>query len=315
MIDRAALFLADVLASPGALGRAIEAGVPPAAGDLVRARRVLVAGMGSSRFAALDALPHLRAAGVDARVELASVVEAPREPDGAVLVAVSSSGETREAVELARSWPGPVVALTARPTSRLASLATVPVPLAGVDETSGIACQAYRATLAVLLRLGGPGSQEQLRCAVDALDELISGHAAWVGGAADVLDGPEEIHVIGSGRRPGLLEQAALMLREAPRIPALPIDTADWLHVGLYTMLPDGRALLLSGSPDDDEVVSTIAGRGGRTVVVGPAVEGAAVHVPLPDTALEDSIVRSLVEPVAVELIAAELWARTSARG
>lgn len=143
MIDRAAQFLADVLASSAALREAIGAGVPQDAADLVRGRSVLVAGMGSSRFAALGALPHLRAAGV---------------------------------------------------------------------------------------------------------------------------------------------------------------------HVGLYTMLPGGRALLLAGSPDDDEVVSTVAGRGGRRVVIGPAVEGAAVHVPLPERVLEDSVVRSLVKPAAVELIAAELW-------
>ncbi|HET7728232.1 MAG TPA: SIS domain-containing protein [Candidatus Limnocylindrales bacterium] len=315
MTDRAAQFLADVLASPAAIREAIEAGVPQAAADLVRARPALVAGMGSSRFAALDALPHLRAAGVVARVELASVAETPPEPDATVLVAISSSGETREVLELARSWPGPVVGLTARPASRLAALATAPVTLSGVDETSGIACQGYRATLVRLLALGVPGVEERLAGAVAALDELVSDHAAWVGPAADVLDGPDEVHVIGSGRRPGLLEQAALMLREAPRIPALPIDTADWLHVGLYTMLPGGRALLLSGGPDDDEVVSTIAGRGGRTVAIGPAVEGAAFRVPLPERAVEDSLVRSLVEPVAVELIAAELWARTSAGG
>ena len=315
MTDRAAQFLADVLASPAALRGALEAGIPPAAADLVRARSVVVAGMGSSRFAALDALPHLRAAGVDARVELASVATVPQDPDGTVLVAISSSGETREVVELARSWPGEVIGLTARPASRLAAAATVLVTLACVDETSGIACQGYRATLAALLALGVPAVDERLQGAADALDALISDHAAWVGPAADVLDGPEEIHVIGSGRRSGLLEQAALMLREAPRIPALPVDTADWLHVGLYTLLPGGRALLLSGSPDDDEVVSTVSGRGGRTVVVGPAIEGVAVHVPLPDPAPEDSLVRSLVEPVAIELVAAELWARTSAAG
>ena len=38
------------------------------------------------------------------------------------------------------------------------------------------------------------------------------------------------------------------MLREAPRITAQAFDTGDWLHAGLYTLLPGDPVLLFSGA-------------------------------------------------------------------
>jgi fructoselysine-6-P-deglycase FrlB-like protein len=121
--------------------------------------------------------------------------------------------------------------------------------------------------------------------------------------------------VVGDGSRVGTAQQAALMLREAPRIPAVAFDTGDWLHVGLYTLFPGDPVLLLAGSSADDEVIATIRSRGGSVVVVGPERRDADVEVPLPEAVLVDPAVRALVEPVVAELLAAELWRRTSAEG
>ena len=70
------------------------------------------------------------------------------------------------------------------------------------------------------------------------------------------------VHVLGDGLRLGAVEQAALMLREAPRIEAFAWDTGDWLHVGLYTLFPGDAVLLFSGSPADDEAISDGAREG-----------------------------------------------------
>ena len=139
---------------------------------------------------------------------------------------------------------GLTIGLTNHPDRPVGTEADVALPLLAGDERSGIASRTYAATLAALALLvaeiAGPhdgSAARALRDAVEASRSLRAGRDAWVGAAADVLDGADEIHVIGDGREMGALEQAALMLREAPRLRALPMDAGDWLHVGLYTLL------------------------------------------------------------------------------
>lgn len=154
------------------------------------------------------------------------------------------------------------------------------------------------------------GDTATLDGAVAALEALFVGRSAWLDAAVTALDTGREVHVLGDGARAGTTEQTALMLREAPRIAAMPFDTGDWLHVGLYTLYPGDAVLLLAGSPADVEAVDTIHRRGGIVVAVGPATPGSDVHVPLPDAALRDPSVRALVEPAVADLLAVELWRR-----
>ena len=156
--------------------------------------------------------------------------------------------------------------------------------------------------------------RHRLAQAVPALQALLDGREWWLGagvGRARCRAGP--IHVLADGARLGAAEQAALMLREAARIPATAYETGDWLHVGLYTLQPGDPVLLFAGSLADDEAVATVRRRGGVVVSVGPDGPASDVHVPLPATALMDPLVRSLVEPAVAELLAQELWRRTTA--
>jgi fructoselysine-6-P-deglycase FrlB-like protein len=320
--DRAAALLADIKDGPDELAAVLAAqaeavdGVP--LGALGRPAWRLV-GMGSSHHAALDASARLRAAGRDAHAELASA-SAPS-PGGrdTLVIAISASGRTPEVVAAARRHHGTsfIVGLTADPRSPLAEVADALVPLrAGAGERSGIATQTYRATVAALARLTtdrAPADLEaSLVVAPDALRALLAEREAWAGPAADLLDDGRPVHVLGDGIRAGIVEQAALMLREAPRIPAVTADTGDWLHTGLYTLFPGDPVLLLAGSPADEEAIGTVRARGGRLVAVGHATAGADAEIPLPDAAA-DPIVRALVEPAVAELLAAELWRRTTA--
>ncbi len=279
--------------------------------------------MGSSRFAALDAAARLRAAGRDAHAELASASAMSPGGRDTLMVAISASGRTPDVLAAAQRQRGMsfVLALTARPESPLGAAADAAVPLAAASgERAGIATMTYRATIAALAALGALGGGgdpepvlESLSAAPATLRALLAGRPAWADAAADVLDGGRTVHVLGDGYRAGAVEQAALVLREGPRIPAVAFDTGDWLHVGLYTLFPGDPVLLLVGSASDAEAIRIIHERGGRVVAVGPEVHGADAHVPLPGLALEDPLVRSLVEPAAVDVMAAELWRRTSA--
>jgi fructoselysine-6-P-deglycase FrlB-like protein len=325
--DRVEAFLADLLAGPDDLAAVLAgharsvAGLPAEA--LARPRWRLI-GMGSSRFAAMDAAARLRGDGLDAVAESASASDPAPPGDDVLAVLVSSSGRTPEVLAAAGRHHGSsfVIAVTGRPESPLAARADAVLPLAGMRrETAGIACLSYHSTAAALALLGdaalGRPPGMGLVAAVPALAALIDGRDAWLAGAADVLDGGRAVHVLGDGLRAGTIEQAALMLREAPRIPAVAFDTGEWLHVGLYTLFPGDPVLLLAGADADGEVIETIRARGGRVVLVGEGsgvADGVDAHVPLPAAALEDPAVRLLVEPAVPELLAAELWRRTDAR-
>ena len=109
------LFAADVRAAVGVLSQApanVEALEPLAH----RARRVLFLGMGSSRFAALDAATLLRSHGVDATAEMAST-GLPQPPSADTLVfAISATGGSAETVTAMRRHLGTsmVIGVTGR---------------------------------------------------------------------------------------------------------------------------------------------------------------------------------------------------------
>lgn len=333
--DRAARFLDDILATPETLARLVDdhggassAVHPLAALDdrLARSaagpRRLILTGMGSSRFAAL-AFAGSEGTGVELASARTSVPSAET-----VFVGISNSGRTPEVVDAIRAHRGTslTIGLTNHPERPVGGEADVALALSAGEEVSGIASRTYAATLAVLAFLAvhvdvAPSGADrrldevaaEMHAAVDAARTVRATRSAWLSGAADALDGADEIHVIGDGREIGSLEQAALMLREAPRLRAMPMDAGDWLHVGLYTMLPGGRAILFGGTPYDTEIAETVARRGGRLVVAvaglqGAVLDDAAAVVPVPR--VRGRAARAIVAAGVAELIAAELWVR-----
>ncbi len=317
-------FLDDILAGPDELAGALDRhrrGIGALPANALARRRWRFIGMGSSRFAALDAAAAMRAAGRDAVAELASASSLSTPGEDTLVVAISSSGRTPEVVAAAEHHRGTsyVVGLTSRPDSALAGRADVVLPLLGTRaEAAGIATLSYRSTVAALLLLAAtavPGlAGSGLASAVPALEHLVRDRNGRLAEAAGMLGTGRPVHVLGDGARIGTVEQAALLLREAPRLDAVAYDTGDWLHVGLYTQFPGDAVLLLAGAAADDEVIATIHARGGVVVAVGPKPAGADLHIPLPDGVLADPAVRMLVEPAVAELLAAELWRRTDAR-
>jgi fructoselysine-6-P-deglycase FrlB-like protein len=303
--DRVAQFRADLLAAPAALDRLIDAWEAPdwPIGVLPErsGRRLVFSGLGSSRYAALVAGAELAALGRDASVEWAS---APGPPDpAAVMFAISSSGRTPEVVAAARRHAaagGPAIAVTNAVGSPLAAAATATLPLLAGVERGGIACTTFRATAIALVLATGAADGASVRRHVDALREALMAADPRVDAAVDLLERAETVDVIGDGRAIGALEQAALMLREGPRLRAAAWDAGDWLHTAVYTALPGHRAILFAGTPYDDELTDTIARRGGELVRVHE--DGAAAP-----------LVAAIVGLAVVERIAAGVWQRAAA--
>ena len=254
--------------------------------------------------------------GVDAIVEPASAA-APMPPSPDTLaVCVSASGRTPETVEAAERHRGRsrVVAVTNHPERALGESADSVLPLLAGEETGEVACKTYQCTLAVLLllagRIVGHPSATDLLPAVAAAESIATTRGDWVWPALDVLGGGP-VYAVAPAERVSYAEQAALMLREGPRIPADACETGEWLHVDVYlTRRPGYRAVLFPGSRFDGAFMDWIERRGGAVVSIGHAVPGAAFAVEYPGA--DDPLVATLVETSVVEHLAAELWARSS---
>ena len=323
--DRAAALLEDVLGEPAMLAGLLDAygargGPLSELSELERSDRVVFAGLGSSRYAALDAAVLLQAAGMPAWVEFASADAATPPSRDVVFVAISASGRTPETVVAAERHRGTslVVAVTNQPASPLAETGDVVLPLHAGVEASGVSSRTFLATIVVLSllgdRLGGRAPvTAALRPAVEGLDAVLDGRGAWLATTAELFDGADAIGIIGPAYSQGLAEQAALMFREGPRLHASAHEAVDWLHSAIYIALPCYRALLLPDTPDARRLAAVIVGRGGATVAV-EAADGRPVDPTTSHVLLPVGVPARLLTPAVADLLAAELWSRGKAK-
>ncbi|MBA2299846.1 MAG: SIS domain-containing protein [Chloroflexi bacterium] len=306
MTDRVDQLHEDILAGPAALQRLLDAydsSDSPLARVMPALRahpRIAFTGLGSSRYAASIAATALRASGASAWVEYASTGAPTAPAPNLTMVAVSASGRTPEVVAAARRHRGRsfVIAVTNDPDSALAAEADEVMPLHAGTEGSGIATRTFRATVALLAMIAGR-TPASLAGTVAELATAFEGRKRWLSDMADAFDGASAIDVLADAAILGLADQAALMLREAPRLPATAHDTGDWLHTAVYLALPGHRALLFPGAAADAEVIATIERRGGVVVSTPGPVDA-------------DPFRRVMVDSVCAEILAVELWRRTS---
>lgn len=275
--------------------------------------------MGSSYFAGAVAARRLRAAGIVALAERASVATPLRRP-GWVSVVISNGGRSPEALTLAASL-GEYVAVTNQPDSPLATGATTVVELGAGVELSGVSAKSYAATLVRLLQLEAtlgvdPDGRASLRRSVeraaDAIDELLATKPAWVDQLAADLVGPQGTWLLAPAERSGSALQGALMLRESPRRQADGCETGDWSHVDVYLTKPlDYRALLFAGSAWDTAAVDWMRQRGATWWSVGATRAGddtsAGAAATLRYDGDDDAVVALLAEVTVAELLAASL--------
>jgi glutamine---fructose-6-phosphate transaminase (isomerizing) len=314
------LFLQDIEEKPERLRALADAldeapvwgAIPPGT------RRVVLLGMGSSRYAAAVVAARLRASGLHAVAEYSSAVAATPGGAGTVAVAISASGKTEEttaALRRHRDAGSAAVALTNAPASAIAAAGTVVVDLAAGVERGGVACRTFQHTLALLLALedrllGRDISRVSTVCrrAADATEDLLSRRDVWLPVVTDLLTATGQSFVLAPHERLSSARQGALMLREGPRIPADACETADWLHVDVYlTRSLDYRALVFAGSPFDGDAMGWLRDRDATVCAVGDLADAKAV-VRFPGD--DDPDIALLSEVVVPELIAARVWSR-----
>ena len=303
-------FLADILAEPEALRRVAEHHGDARLDRLLDRPRLLFVGMGSSRFAALNAVADLRARGLDAYAELAST-GSPQPPSaGTACILISASGNSAETLEALRRHRrrSSAVVVTNAPMSELASRADISVDVLAGPEKGGVACRSFACTQAVLALMCG-ASADRIRRAAEAVQSLIESRGVWLSDLTSLAEAARGVWVSGPAERIGTVEQSALMLREGPRIIADACETGDWLHVDVYLTKRPGYLLLLhAGSAFDAEVAGWRREREFDLITVGGEVAGATGAVGFPGS--DDPVVASIAGTVVAELLAAELWRR-----
>jgi fructoselysine-6-P-deglycase FrlB-like protein len=321
-----ALFLADIELAPAALARlanTLRTADPWASVDLHGVDRVLLLGMGSSRYACATVALALRDAGLNAVAEVASIASGWPTGPSTLVVAVSAKGRSEEPLEAAERYQDQsrLVAVVEDTDSPLAELVDVIVPLGAGTEHGGVTCRSYRHTLVQLLALharlttGAPNKlADAVERAAEATGDLLERRDTWLPPVLEALDSPDGIAVIAPAERLGSAEQSALMVREGPRRPATASETGDWSHVDVYLAKTlDYRVLLMPGSRWQDQAMEWLVKRGCRVVPVGAEVDGAdpAVRYRYDD----DPLVRLLTEVTVAELVAARWWQEAGLTG
>jgi glucosamine--fructose-6-phosphate aminotransferase (isomerizing) len=305
-----AAFIADLEAKPAALltlldqrSRWPEIGSGP----------IVLAGMGSSWFAADVAARRLRRYGVTAVADLASV-EATFPPSADVtVVGITASGRSIETVGLLGAHHGVsrTIALTNDSSASLPADHLVFMH-AGV-ESGGVACRTYLHSLVALLSLEEALTgvdlrlDERVRRAAAAIAYVLDRRDGWMPSVLEAIDGTEGLWMLAPVERLGSALQGALMVREGPRRAADGCETGDWGHVDVYlTKTLDYRAVLFSGSRFDHEALKWMLERHSHVVTVGAEPDGVTAAVRYPGD--DDPIVALLAEVIVAELLAAHWW-------
>lgn len=311
------LFRADLERKPEVLAQlasALRAGDPWSGSGIGSDSRIVMLGMGSSHYANAVAAARLRSCGVDAVAELASSDLLPPASPDTVVVAVSASGGSAETLDAVARYAGrcPVVAMTNVEGSTITRDADHVVDmLAGVEE-GGVACRSFQHTLALWLDLemrlvGSIDAPATVERSAQASADLLARREQWLPAFSAAAIGPQGTHLVAPVRRLSSAQQGALMLREAPRLPAVACETGDWSHVDVYlTKTTDYRLVLFAGSRWEPELLRWVAERGSTLVAVGGAVDGAEASVRFDSD--DDDDVRLLTEVLVPELLAASLW-------
>lgn len=309
------LFVADLELKPEVLREladAIDAGALHWPIERVP-ERVLLAGMGSSWFAAQSAALRLRRAGVAAVAELASTEASWPAGDGLLTVGISATGGSAETLQFVSSHAS-YVALTNTAGSPITASASAVVPMLARPEPSGVACRSFQHTLVALLALeeqltgASLDLSRRVRAAADASEWLLERRDGWLVEAAEHLDGPHGVWCLAPAERISSTLQSALMLREGPRRPSDGCETGDWSHVDVYlTKTLDYRAIVFTGGRHDAAAAEWMRQRGSIAVAVGSApfdVARQVVRFPGDD----DPLVALLTEVLVAELLSARWW-------
>jgi glucosamine--fructose-6-phosphate aminotransferase (isomerizing) len=301
-------FLEDILEQPQNLARSREIFTQALRGtDLsaFEADQLVLAGMGSSFFAAIPAACALRGAG---RAAFALSATELLEPGGNLLgkayVGISQSGKSAETVEAFSRVSAPRLALTNTGAGPLSELADVAMPIGSAEDTA-IAVLTYTATLAatgmLAGALGAPLGFDWDRLP-DLVGKVLEAGARVAEDFAERFDGIEVLDFVGRGSSLASAAEGALLAREAVRLPAACLDTLQYLHGPLEVAEP-GRGCVLFGSGREVQLAADLASYGASVLLITRASVPSTRNLRVFRIPEVPGVVASILEMLPVQLL------------
>jgi glutamine---fructose-6-phosphate transaminase (isomerizing) len=193
---------------------------------------------------------------------------------GDAVLAVSSSGEFRDVVEIARAAGGrPCVAVTAQADSSLARAASASVvqrvaSQRAVTHTQALA-GAYACTLALWAAVtGDEGLRSLVEGAAAAAATAVEQAEAWASSRLPGLDRPAAAVAAGGGPGWAAALELALMLKEVARVPAEGVETREGATSAMFGLRPGDLMVSLDpeGDPAGDEALRLCGATGAATL-------------------------------------------------
>jgi glucosamine--fructose-6-phosphate aminotransferase (isomerizing) len=324
-VDR---YLEEILGQPAALTRAAaglaeQAAVLDAVAGPARREPIVLTGMGSSHDACLAAASVLGRAGILATpIETAELLHArrPALAGAGLVVMVSQSGESAEAVRLAESILSgvgrrpTVLTITNGADSRLSGLGDL-----ALDTRAGVevcpSTMTFAGSLVVLSAvcdiLAGASAEDAVAAAdweasVAAVSagRLLAEPEACGARLERWLGGRRTIYALGRGVGLAAAEMTALSLMEAAGVPAAAMPTAEFRHGPLEIAGP-GLAVVLFSLEDatddlDRDFALELASAGAAVLLVGREGRSAVARSAEAASPLGFSSPDDGVEPIAV---------------
>jgi glucosamine--fructose-6-phosphate aminotransferase (isomerizing) len=249
--------------------------------SLDTSRPPLLTGMGASYHAALVAAAQLQACGVAARAVEATdlIFYSAGLLDTGPLVFVSQSGASAEVAPLTAMLPRgtPLLAVTNNPDSPLAEAATAVLPVLAGSGERFVATRTFTSTLAVLWLLarhwvGALADRTALEAIAAAYATALSDHEAIAARWLELLDGAQTLVFLGHGPHAATARQAAMMLSEWARLPALAASAGAFRH-GLIEIVQPDTAVVIFAAPgpaqrSSQDLAAELADYGARALLV-----------------------------------------------
>lgn len=269
-------------------------------------------GIGASHQAAIAGASLMRGRGARAFAYCATDLYDGTDAAADAFVALSASGQSRETADVMRLRPHlPRLAICRGTDNPLAEITGLAIGMAsGADN--GCSSTGYTGTLLAIGlladRLLGGAPSADWAALPGAVAAVLASAAGPAREAARRLSGRNSIDLVGAGAALATAGEAALLIREAVRVPASGWDTLYYLHGPMESQ--DGRTgLIVFGDGREVQIALDMAGFGCPSVLITgrsdvDPVEGLTV-IPVPS--FGNPVADAILQIVAAQLVVGEM--------
>ena len=241
-----------------------------------------------------------------------SIYDATPDLAGTLVLVISQSGRSPDllaAAEQASAQGALLVAMVNDEESPLAGVAEMVIPLCAGTERSVAATKSFVASLAATIDLLAAWTQDaQIESALSALPDQVSEawNLDWTV-ALPELSSASAMYIVGRGHALGVVQEAALKLKETCGIQAEGLSAAEVRH-GPMAVVREGFPVLLFGQADESltsviSLATEFADRGARVISAGvPQAPGTILPV-----TMADPLIAPILEIVSFYRLANEL--------